>query len=637
MKTLPHPGYVKLRSLEVTPAAKAKVKDDSDSDLSSIAEDDDEIYSRDNDMFTANPGAQFLSEVERRANSLASRPVFTQSMTDLNNVDRNGIIDRSRVLSQTNLVLPRHTDDVPEHTERRLSGRVRPVSLAVERAQIGSHAKLKQIKTRQQKIHQNQRSGEVSSASTRSSGHRSGSSTNNYHIDTDSDYGYATITNFNTPKPLVKPANIPASSSEIPKSCFKKIVYTRDGTVYSEKAEKQQQQNRQQRRIRMALQRQNEDRLYLRSDEFMFYFQDLFANRLADPLGFESEDVDDATRQGGVVYCDSMQLLERNRALIIPHEISPSIPAEWPQCGSEWLNRLRPEILDPSNNMIFVWPTKKMIDKVKKFGCHIIPEGYMPKRQNNPNHTIEWQLTFPAAERYLETCLSHSQVRVYLMALMLHKTFIRSADTTFGLTTSHIRSQLFWLLEQNYSPSMWPEHRSGESLRRLLKKLYTAVSQSQPHLPDYFISKKNLFANIPRQYLLLTQKQLNRIIDNPVLYVIASMENIRYKPEFFPVLDYKRLYKLLTLENRKLVAFINPALSNVERPFQEAEVEEMEKFEEQFDRIGGFWVKVKTKEDPLHERVQKTVQRKNVINNKSRFSSQDLVVEIPVSVKNILR
>ncbi|XP_046468602.1 uncharacterized protein [Neodiprion pinetum] len=634
-------GFVKLRSLEVTPASKEKSNDGSDSDLSSIAEDDDEIYNEKEDMFNprVNPGVRFLSQVEKRANSLAAKPVFTQSMSDLRNAEKSDYetasLETSRTFSQASLIPPDDPDDGEQDflndgtSERRLSGRVKPTSNAVLRGQIASHGKLKQLKKRQNNAHQNQRSADASPASSRSSGYRSGSSGSNYVIDSDSDYGYATITNFNTPKPLVRPANIPASSSEIPVSCFKKIVYTRDGKVYSEKTERIQLQNRQQRRIRQALKRQNEDRLYLRSDVFMHYFQDLFASRLAEPLGFTAEDVDDATRQGAIIYCDSIELLERNRGVVIPHEIVPSIQAEWPDCGSEWLSRLRSEVLDPESNVIYTWPTKKMIDKIKKFGCHIVPEGYMPKRQPNPNHNIEWQLTFPAAERYLETCLSHAQVRIYLLALMLHKTFIRPVDTTFGLTTSHIRSQLFLLLEQNYSPAMWPEHRSGESLRRLLRKLYSAVSQSQPYLPDYFINGKNLFANIPRQYLLLTQKQLNRIIDNPVMYVIASMENIRYKPEFFPVLDYKRLFKILTLENSELVALINPALSPVDRPITQAEDEEMEIFEERFDRIGGFWVKVKAKEDTTTERAQKIVQHKNVINKKSsRITSQELVVEI---------
>lgn len=629
---------MKLRSLEVTPPIKGKTSEGSDSDLSSIAEDEDEIYKDDDDMFDPrmNLGAQLLSQVEKRANALGPKPAFTQSMSDIRNGDnanqKNNSTATNRARSQINLSLPQHANNEP--AERRLSGLTKPQSSAVLRAQIGSHPKLKQLKNRQQNTQQPQRSGDISSASSGSSGYRSGYSGNNYVIDSDSDYGYATITNFNTPKPLVRPANIPASSSEIPSQCFEKIVYTREGKVYNAKEERIQLQNRQQRRIRKALKRQNEDRLYLKSDEFMNYFQDLFANRLAEPLGFTNEDVDEATRQGAIIYCDSINVLERTQTLITPYEIAPSIPAEWPECGSEWLNRERCEILDRTTNVIYIWPTKKMIEKITKFGCHIIPEGYMPKRHTNPQHTVEWQLSFPAAERYLETCLSHAQVRVYLMALMLHKTFIRPVDTTFGLTTSHIRSQLFWLLEQNYSPTMWPEHRSGESLRRLLKKLYSCVSQSQPYLADYFINGKNLFANIPRRYLLLTQKQLNRIIDNPVMYVIGSMENIRYKPEFFPVLDYKKLYKILTLDNEELVGFINPALSKIERSLAQAKAVQEDMYDEEFGRAGDFWVQVKTKEDPLYQRVQRTVLHKNAI-NKSKPASQDLVVEISVSRRRI--
>lgn len=527
---------------------------------------------------------------------------FTRSMTDLHIGDKvggeAGTSGMVKTQSQTNLVHPQHPDDegyqeiLPcRSSERRLSDPLNQNAQFKHRRSVGSIPR-----------------------SSRSSGYKSGTSGTRYVTDNDSDY--ATIGSSCTSVSSLNQANLPISSSEIPDSCFKKFVCTRDGRLYSEEAKTTKLQNPIDRRIRKAEQCQNHERLYLRKDKFRRYFENLFVNRLAKPLGFDVEDNNDVIRRGAIIHCYLIKEFEKNSTLIIPYEIVPSIPVDWLECCNGWLERLRRVILNSGNNDI--WLTQEMIDKVKQLGCHIIPESCVTTRNTDPYHAVEWQITFPAAERYLETCLSHSKARIYLVALMLHRDFIHSADYPSGLTTSHIRSQLFWLLEKNYSSSMSYEYRAGESLREFLTKLYGAVSQNQPSLKDYFISRKNLFETIPKRNLHLIHKRIKRIIENPVMYLITSMKYVRYKPEFFPVFDYRRLFKLLTIHDGELVAFLNPALSGVERPMQHADDEtvEIEDTEDEFDGIGRLGDTSKTAENQKNS------------TKRSRAAFQESVAEI---------
>lgn len=71
------------------------------------------------------------------------------------------------------------------------------------------------------------------------------------------------------------------------------------------------------------------------------------------------------------------------------------------------------------------------------------------------------------------------------------------------------------------------------------------------------MKEKNLFQNIPNECLLQSQKQINRILTNPVMYLIYAIENIHFKQRFFPRLDCDELLRILTLD---LVPLVNPQI-----------------------------------------------------------------------------
>ncbi|XP_072754165.1 uncharacterized protein [Anoplolepis gracilipes] len=440
--------------------------------------------------------------------------------------------------------------------------------------------------------------------------------------DSGSDCNYHTVTpsaqlsrNMNHSRKMNHDTSRKHSDAMIPINCFKKVKVDNKDKIYTMREDKKQLQNFKQFRLNMADRMYDYEVFYTSSKMFMSHFVDLFVNQLAETLGFKPDDLNYV--ENSVIHCDKIIESHNLRRTIESYEITPTIWLQWPEYAQEWLNR-------PRNT----WPDYNDIGKVKDFGCYVIPEDSLPRKRDrlskefrhqnvkkNIHPEIEWQLTFPAAERYLETCMTRSQVQVYLIALMLHKTFLRPVfDSMHGLTTSHIKNKLFWLIEEDDLPSKWPDNRTGERLIKLLDSLYRCISQDEPTLPDYFIRDKNMFSKVPCDYLLQSQKQLKRIIENPIMYVFHAMENIKHSNKFFPRLDFAMLFRILTVQ--PWLAVVNPALG-MPRPTEEFHREEI------YNKSDGFWVTARMKNQQNYS--TRVITSKTLITPRK---ATDFIVEI---------
>lgn len=286
-----------------------------------------------------------------------------------------------------------------------------------------------------------------------------------------------------------------------------------------------------------------EDKQYLNSKEFLSYFIDSFQQTLASDLGISPEMLKNATWKGSAVYC-------------APWEIIPAISCTWPREANEWIYRKRENREDPLTQQLVQWPTIEMINKITNFGCHVIPQGYAPKLGTNPQRELEWKIVFPEAERYLESRLSPTQTKVYMMTKALLKTFVEpNLERGVNMfTTEHIRAHLFWQCEHNYTA--WLEDHLGETLIRFLSSLLHCIKVHR--LPDYFMPKRNLLENIPEKVLVDLHKRLYRIVESPVPFVMIAVRNLRYQRDFYPKLKYKRLYSRLIADD--LSKIFNPVV-----------------------------------------------------------------------------
>ncbi|XP_052901203.1 uncharacterized protein LOC128307416 [Anopheles moucheti] len=289
-----------------------------------------------------------------------------------------------------------------------------------------------------------------------------------------------------------------------------------------------------------------ERRQYLNSKGFLAYFVNLFQDTLATELDIPAEDLRNATWKGAVVYSGQW-------------EIIPAILCPWPREAIEWVHRKRDVKINPLTRQKFQWPTQPMIQKVKSFGCHVIPIGYAPKQGQNRYRQLEWKIVFPEAERYLESCLTGTQIKIYMITVLLLKTFVEPNLTPgmsmFGI--EHLRAHLFWQCETNYAA--WPEDYLGEALLRFLNALLDRIKTHT--LPDYFLPARNLFENVPERVLVELHKRIFRITENPVMHMLIALRNLKLpsaRLTYYPKIRIKRLYSYLVIDNP--LKIVNPML-----------------------------------------------------------------------------
>lgn len=350
---------------------------------------------------------------------------------------------------------------------------------------------------------------------------------------TSSEYDYAYVTALNTRQPLnavrLSPtAGEPFNTTTLPDMCISNIPIPSVESNENESNSEEQEHS-------------YEVKQYLNSRAFLEYFVGIFQDKLATDMGVAADDLSNATRKGPIIYTSDW-------------EIIPAIACPWPKEAFEWMHRQREVKENRMTRQRFQWPTPAMVNKVVSFGCHVIPVGYTPKNGLNAQADLEWKIIFPEAERYLESCLTSTQIKVYMITRALLKTFFEPyIDVNYNtFTGEHLRTHLFWQCENNYAA--WPEDYLGEALIRFLNSLLEQIKKQR--LPDYFLPGRNLFENIPDRVLAELHKRIFRITENPVMHLMIALKNLRFYPGLFPKFNYKKLYTIFLVDNP--LKLINP-------------------------------------------------------------------------------
>jgi hypothetical protein len=590
-------GYVKIRAEECMLPHRRRttyenINDEDEGVYTRIATDSPEdadsgrsvAEGQDGQAGNPDPGSSDLTEgrlmmleMEKEIESAGKAPTFSNS--------RPGATRRRN--STKRVFGPQHPDCDSNKsadftpTERRLSGIIRGSRHVEQQDKLGVLKAAQSLPNLA--VADNARATD-SPKNSDSSGYKSEGGFPSHGKTSESEYAYTTITQLTTPRPLKERrlGHVPHNTSEIPQQCF----HATDVAVYDD-------DDGGNYKIGKKL---FETRYYLNSIIFMRGFADVFSDRLGESLGFTTG-LDSATLQGARIYCDTIHDAPDSRPVKIRNEIIPTIfSAIWPKEALKWKARPRKRVSDPRPDAVYTWPTQAMLDQVHNLGCHLLPLGYMPTRGRNKEQLLEWQLAFPEAERYLETWLTHAQVRCLLFSMALYKSFLEPINTQLGLLPTHIRTLLFWQCERNYAA--WPDDRPGETLRKFLEKMYDAIMQKD--LPDYFIQRRNLFESTPSTHLLKVQEKLLRIRENLVMHTLLAVRNLRYvDSSFYPVFDCKRLYHIITTDN--LVTLLNPLLQrsalNTVTPKNKQNEQRDEDSDEETDSNLDLWRPV-TSRDP---------------------------------------
>lgn len=406
-----------------------------------------------------------------------------------------------------------------------------------------------------------------------------------------SEYDYATITALNTRQPLsVVRSGLNTddtfSTTTLPDICITNMPVASIGSDDFEEDET------------------CEIRQFLNSKSFCSYFVNIFNDTLAKDFGMTKNQLSNATCKGPTIY-------------IQPWEVTPAIQCPWPREAFEWMHRQREIKENPVTRQKFQWPKPDMVNKVVQMGCHVIPLGYTPKNGINPHRELEWKIVFPEANRYLESCLTSSQSKIYLITKVLLQTFVEPyLDSKYNMfTDEHLKNHLFWQCENNFAA--WPETYLGEALVRFLNSLLEHIKRQK--LPDYYLPKRNLFENIPERIMVDLHKRIFRITENPLMYVLKALKNLKYLNGFGVTFNCRKLYTAITIDD-PLKMLNKQFRTEMEKDWDEASESE----EDEGDVIGTIG---------YHKKFEKSNEAKRRPSRKVRFMEAEKIRQMEEAAK----
>ncbi|KAM3963470.1 uncharacterized protein ACR2FA_002406 [Aphomia sociella] len=569
------PGYIKLKKLEVLESTLTK---ETEKNVSQLTDSDDAIYTdsekesiASDDLPVSIKGEELLEIIKNRMNKNT-----VENNLKLNNVKINtqkidissrrssgptkqvtsqavkGNIRNVKTLHKLNTTIAEDNGNKHQYSPKLDKKEIFDENEKPRKSILKNSNTTRRLSGPTRELQTKLSHVEAIAEDTETSGYRSTSNSSrlNELSETESDYGYSTITESTTPKriELSSQSNFSIVSGALPDDSWISI-YTRSDNWCEEEEEDNIDLE-----TKISEPHLYETHYYLNSLRFMRNFVDIFITDLGTSLGLSPDAIKHASTQGASIYCDTVI-----NGKSTGYEVYPALLAAWPNAANQWVIRERKIIRNPRTNFSYQWPTKQMVHKAVDFGCFLVPLGYRPKRGPNPDQQLQWKLIFPAVERYLEKCLAHSHIRCYLFALTLYKSFLEEQTSKVGIDASHIKNHLFWQCEDNFAK--WPEDRPGESLRLFLETFYMHMCQKR--LPNYFMNNCNEFKSIPRPLLMKLQRSLKNILETPVPHVLYALDKLKYvKKEFYPKFNCYRLYEILTCKNP--LRIINPALiSNV--------------------------------------------------------------------------
>lgn len=395
----------------------------------------------------------------------------------------------------------------------------------------------------------------------------------------DEDYDYTSINDI--PRPLTAvttSANKPHRKSALSAECFQSIKVKVVDTVNNP----------------LGIGNQFEWKTYLSSTAFFSQFAESFYD-WSQKL---DKGLQEASAYKSAICCTKIKSASNCQYKAIL-EFMPVIPIpKWPDAAREWKNRRRPSALDKRTNIEYRWPRMSHVDMIAKQGCHLMTEGGKFRGRFSNNFKLEWQLSFGSAQETLLNSLSEPHLRALLWARLI----FRHVVAPIGILTSyHIDTVFFWLVEENYTN--WLEASLGEKIVGLFQVLHDMIRQRK--LPHYFIRKRNLLQTKEPKDIYKAQHRLFQLNERFVPFVMQAAKQLQTSNTTFPQLDLTRLFEIVT--TTMSLDSINPALT---RELSDSSTSVAEKKKKQNknksgDEKEGFWeVVTKPPQQPTGDKTR---------------------------------
>ncbi|CAC5411360.1 unnamed protein product [Mytilus coruscus] len=197
--------------------------------------------------------------------------------------------------------------------------------------------------------------------------------------------------------------------------------------------------------------------------------------------------------------------------------------SQWPQNAEEWKGRIRPN----------AWPEPILVKEISGLDIHLVAKGNI--EGDSPD--LEWRLSFNLAERRLAEILSQKEKQ----CLLVTKTLLKEIDVEDGLSSYHLKSVLWWMLERGpLSRDEWSRQSLATCFLAYLKEVRLAIETKT--VDNYFVPKHNMIQHLDDLPLQNTLEKISKIQDDPISSILSSvklMENPRFFFSLSPLDGYE--------------------------------------------------------------------------------------------------
>ncbi|XP_071142580.1 uncharacterized protein [Mytilus edulis] len=133
------------------------------------------------------------------------------------------------------------------------------------------------------------------------------------------------------------------------------------------------------------------------------------------------------------------------------------------------------------------WPPNSVIDKIKNYGCLLVPIG--PSTLQDCN--ILWRLSFSVAEQQLVHSFNFTQLLCYCLLKLTLKHIVNANKDAEGLLCSYfLKTALFWVSEE-VDIDTFHSSKLYSCFCQCLSKMILWVNKC--YCPNYFIPEHNMF------------------------------------------------------------------------------------------------------------------------------------------------
>ena len=149
---------------------------------------------------------------------------------------------------------------------------------------------------------------------------------------------------------------------------------------------------------------------------------------------------------------------------------------EWPKDANVWLQRKRK----------YNWPSLDMIQHMKTLGFFLVSVGHPDSKERD----IEWRISLSLQERYLMASLNPTQFKCYVLLKLVKKDVINKLMGEESLSSYHLKTCIFYMLE-NTPSELWIPENLLACMVGCLEYILSWVRRGV--CPNYFIPSENLF------------------------------------------------------------------------------------------------------------------------------------------------